>query len=151
MQLRAGLRCSPLPTPWRFEPIGCANMRSSCGLQPMNLAELLTLYEERARVASVQGSSAPVASVFRLVLDELTQLDGIETAGRWFDTSEAAAVLSVSPKTVRKWCKDGRFPSARKTSGEKGDWRIPMHEVYENARGSNAKVMKVPKLWRPDE
>ena len=117
----------------------------------MTLAELMARYEERARLAQLQQSTAPVATVYRVVLDELAKCDGIESAGRWITSGEAAEILGVSAKTVRKWCIAGRLPSARKTSGEKGDWRIPAHEVYEDARPSSETVTTVLKLWRPDE
>ena len=117
----------------------------------MRLVELMDRYEERARVAKLQQSTAPVAKVYRMVLDELAEVDGFESMGQWMNSGSAAGVLDVSAKTVRKWCNEGRFPSAYKTSGDEGEWRIPTHEVYINAGGSNAKVASVPKLWRPDE
>lgn len=106
-------------------------------------------YEERAQVARIQQSTAPVSAIYRAVLDELAAIDGIDTAGRWVTSSEAGDIRGVSAKTIRKWCADGRFSSARKTSGERGDWRIPTHEVYEEQR--RTEVVSTPRLWRRDE
>lgn len=112
----------------------------------MKLAELMTRYEDRAREAASIGSTAPVERIYRQVVADLARVDGIETAGRWMDTTEAANVLSVSPKTIRRWCVEGkRFPNARKTSDD-GEWRIPAIEVYGVVKGG-AKTT-VPKLWR---
>jgi excisionase family DNA binding protein len=114
----------------------------------VKLAELIARIEERARLADLTGSVAPVANVCRLFIRELGQLDGLETAGRWLDTAEAADVLGVSEKTVRRWCGDGRFPSARKTSGDTGEWRIPAAEVYRQPGHEEGGGEAVPRLWR---
>ena len=106
-------------------------------------------YEERARVAQLQQSTAPVAAVYRAVLDELATIDGFETAGRWVASGEAGDILGVSAKTICKWCNDGRFPNARKTSGDEGEWRIPIREIY--ADDGRAKVVPTPRLWRPND
>lgn len=103
----------------------------------MKLAELIAELEARARVADATESVAPVAKVYRYLVTELRQVDGLETAGRWLDTGEAADVLGVSSKTVRKWCAAGRFPSARKTSAD-GEWRIPAIELHGNGGAGTA-------------
>ena len=115
----------------------------------MTLAELMARYEERARVAKVHQSTAPVSAIYRVILDDLSAIDGFEMAGRWMTSGEASKILGVSPKTIRKWCNAGRFPSACKTSGDEGEWRIPTHEVY--ADGRREKAAPTPRLWRPDE
>ena len=38
---------------------------------------------------------------------------------------DAAPVLGLQVATLRKKCATGGMPSAFKTSGAKGDWRIP--------------------------
>lgn len=117
----------------------------------MNLTDLMAELEERARVADATESVAPVAKVYRLIISELGRMDGLETAGRWLDTAEAADVLGVSPKTIRKWCAAGRFPSVRKTSAD-GEWRIPAIEVYADAgRETGRNGTTVPKLWRAED
>src|SRR5690606_2228579 len=40
-----------------------------------------------------------------------------------YSTLEAAEIIGVSDQTIRRWCEDGKYPSARKTSGNR--WRIP--------------------------
>ncbi len=116
----------------------------------MKLAELMARYEERASVARAQQSTAPVAAVYRLVLDELADVDGFESAGRWMASGEASDVLGVSPKTVRKWCNEARSPGAEKTSDTRGVWRIPAEEVYRSGRRA-ARTDRIPRLWRPDD
>lgn len=116
----------------------------------MKLGELLTRYEARAREADALGSTAPVSRMYRAVIEELRQVDGIGAAGRWMDTAEAADALAVSTKTVRRWITDGRFPSARKTS-EDGEWRIPALEVYAGAADGRREGTTTPKLWRAED
>ncbi len=65
-----------------------------------------------------------------VILHQLEHLDGHDDAVRLMTTAEAATVFSVSEKTIRGWCRRRRFPSATKTSGRKGDWRIPASDVY---------------------
>lgn len=116
----------------------------------MKLAELLTRYEQRAREAEVIGAKASVAGLYRLVIRELGDVDGVEVAGRWLDTAEAGEVLGVSEKTIRRWCSDGRFPNARKTSGDTGEWRIPAAEIYRDSTHEEGGSETVPRLWRED-
>ena len=45
-------------------------------------------------------------------------------------TGEAAARLGESPRLVRLWCKQGRFPGARLVEHPRGDYYlIPAREV----------------------
>jgi len=46
----------------------------------VTLAELLASLERRAAEAEREGATAPVANVYRVVLDELRAVDGTETA-----------------------------------------------------------------------
>lgn len=117
----------------------------------MKLAELVAVYERRAREAEATGASAPVDRLYRLVIRELGNVDGVDAAGRWLGTAEAADVLGVSEKTVRRWCGDGRFPSARKTSGDTGEWRIPAAEVYREPGHEEGCGEAVPRLWREND
>ena len=42
----------------------------------------------------------------------------------YYTTSEAAAIVKKSSKTVANWCAAGKIPGAVKTPG--GDWLIPV-------------------------
>ncbi|HEX3558267.1 MAG TPA: helix-turn-helix domain-containing protein [Pyrinomonadaceae bacterium] len=45
-------------------------------------------------------------------------------------TSEAAARLGESPRLVRLWCQQGRFPGARLVEHPRGDyWVIPAGDL----------------------
>ena len=114
----------------------------------MKLPELVLEYERRRLEAQRHGSTAPLATIYGVVLDELRALDGIAFADRLVDTTEAAGILSVAPKTVARWAADGRFPGARKTSDE-GEWRLPAREVYAEAgHGASLRTeATIPKLW----
>ena len=94
----------------------------------MKLAELVLEYEGRRLEAERHGATAPSATVYGIVLDELRALDGIAVQDRMMDTAEAARVLSLAPKTVAKWAGEGRFSGAHKTS-DAGEWRIPAQAV----------------------
>lgn len=117
----------------------------------MTHAELLEEYERRRAEAARVGSTAPLAKVYSLVLEELRALDGRPEHGRMMSTGEAAEVLGVSCKTVRRWIDAGRFPGAVKTSGEAGEWRIPAEQVYQAAGAPAESASGVPRLWSPSD
>ncbi len=96
----------------------------------MTRAELRAEWQRRKAEALETGATAPVAQLADVFLRQLEQLDGHDSAVRLMTTAEAATVLSVSEKTIRSWCGRRRFPSATKTSGRNGDWRIPASDVY---------------------
>lgn len=70
----------------------------------MTLAELLANLERRAAEAEREGSSAPVANLYRLVLAELQALDavpengGVAAEDRLLTAEEAARRLGVRPR-----------------------------------------------------
>ena len=113
----------------------------------MTLQELVLEFERRRAEAAQHGATAPIAAVYAIVLEELRRLDGTESVVRWMSTREAAAVLAVHTRTVARWCKDGRFPGATKTSDLTGRWRIPAGEVY-NQAGDHKKA--TPRLWEAE-
>ena len=117
----------------------------------MTMAELVREYERRRLEAERHGASAPLASVYSVVLDDLRSLDGVGTPDRLMSTVEAAKMLGVARKTVASWALEGCFPNARKTSGESGEWRIPARDVYAVLGQSETASSHPPRLWRPDE
>ena len=113
----------------------------------MTLSELMADYERRRGEADRHSASAPLATVYALVLEELRALDRIAIPDRMMGTGEAATVLALAPKTVAKWAAEGRFHGAQKTS-EGGEWRLPARSVYEQAgvpKGSGQTA--IPRLW----
>ena len=48
--------------------------------------------------------------------------------GSAMSTGLAGLLLSVSPKTVARWCRDGRVRAFR-TTGDGGQWRVPAAEI----------------------
>ena len=117
----------------------------------MTLKELLDEWERRRLEATRHHSSAPMAAVYGVVIEELRGLDGQSAPGRLMTTGEAGSVLRLSPKTVRRWCVTGRFPHVVKTGEEKGEWRIPADDVYRLAGSRVERTETIPKLWRPDD
>lgn len=116
----------------------------------MKVSELLEEYERRRAEAARHGARAPLAKVYGLVLEELRQLDGTPEPGRMVTTGEAAEMLGVSVKTVRRWLQGERFPGAEKTS-EGGEWRIPAAEVYRASGEEPERGSSRPRLWEPEE
>ena len=49
---------------------------------------------------------------------------------RWLTINEAAALLSIHPKTASAWCLTHRLPAAR--IGGRGPWRIDRLRLEEN-------------------
>ena len=95
----------------------------------VNLSELMTDFERRRIEADRHGATAPLATVYALVLEELRALDGGAIPDRMMGTAEAADVLALAPRTVARWSSQGRFEGARKTSAG-GEWRLPARSVY---------------------
>ena len=113
----------------------------------MTRAELRADWQRRKAEGLQTGATAPVAKLADVILQQLTQLDGLDKGvTRLMTTAEAANVFSVSEKTIRGWCRRRRFPGATKTSGRKGDWRIPASDVYTLA---GVKLKQKPELLRP--
>ncbi len=115
----------------------------------MTVSELLEAYQRRHKEALEVGATAPVAKLYRTVIEDLKGLNGTPTASRLLNTSDAAGLLGVKRKTVAKWAREGRLRGAMKTSGD-GVWLIPSASVY--ALGSPAREpVKTPRLWRPED
>ena len=96
----------------------------------MTLADLIRELERRRSDAEDVGATAPVAKVYGAVLDELRAVDGVPAFEARVSTGEAAEIEGVSRATVAKWCADGRYPHAEKTSdGRGGEWRIPLSDL----------------------
>lgn len=99
----------------------------------MRLPELKEEYTKKINDAERMGSEAPVAEVLRMVVDDLQKLDRITDEQVTLTTSDVADRYEVEPKTVAKWCRQGRYPNAWKT-GEDGDgeWRIPQADLRDD-------------------
>ena len=58
-------------------------------------------------------------------------------------SSQVAERLEVSPATVRLWCSQGRFKSARRVEHPRGDyWIVPERELRD---------FEPPKMGRPPQ
>jgi hypothetical protein len=91
----------------------------------MTITELITRYEERRREAERIGATAPLAQVYALVHEELSQLDSLNHGPRLMRAPEVAQRLGISAKTVANRCGAGKVPDARKSSTSGGVWLIP--------------------------
>lgn len=113
----------------------------------------MTLREElRSMVENLPdgvGSVSLEVEWLRRRLDEPADFDATEGedrgASRWLSTSKAARRLSVQPETVARWCRDGRFPNAWKTSDDDrtGEWRIPVDDLRRLEDGRSRKPDRV--------
>ncbi len=82
----------------------------------MTLTELLARFEERAVLAEREAATAPVANVYRLVLDELRPLAvGVDAPAsapapeRLLTAAEAAARLGVAPRWLYRHARELPF------------------------------------------
>ncbi len=103
----------------------------------MTKTELLDDLERRRRDAEAMGSTAYVSDVLASAIRDIRQLDVGTGRRRLMKPAEVARQFAVTPPTVARWCRDGRFPGARKLDGgteaaeqtKQGRWRIPSDEV----------------------
>lgn len=47
----------------------------------------------------------------------------------YIKANKVAVILDVSPRTITRWCCEGRFPGAFKTAESDGQWRIPTGDI----------------------
>ncbi len=112
----------------------------------MRLAEVVAEYERRRIEAERIGAAAPsLAKVYDAVIDDLNGIDGKGVPPTMVDCNTTAFHLGVTPTTVARWAKAGRFDGAAKTSGKAGEWRIPLASVTL----VKAQPKTTKKLWRP--
>jgi len=97
----------------------------------VTLAELIANLSAQQADATRLRRQVDEAALLGDVLAQLDQVDGTDTsAGHDLNTHDAAKQLGLaSHRTVENWCRQGRFPNAYHTSGERGDWRIPVSDV----------------------
>lgn len=48
---------------------------------------------------------------------------------KYVKISKVASMFSVSPRTVRRWCQQGRFVGAIKSDIDAGNWLIPISAI----------------------
>lgn len=98
------------------------------GSHIVTLADLMRDLDRKRRDAETVGATAPLANVYGAMLEQLRAVDGVPAFEPRVSTTEAAAIEGVSRATIAKWCADGRYPRAEKTS-EAGEWRIPLSDL----------------------
>lgn len=53
---------------------------------------------------------------------------------QWLSTKEVASLLGAAEVSVRKWCRTGRFPNARREETPRGPvWSIPAADLKDFA------------------
>ena len=77
------------------------------------------------------GSLVPPQALVDKILDDARKIQHEKQPLQlWYTTNQAAPLLGVCAKTVTNWCKQGRFPNAKKTSpGKGGKWTIPACDI----------------------
>lgn len=115
----------------------------------------MTLDEVLVRLAALRADYArtdahmKAAALLDDVIALLDQVDGTAAVvGRDLTTRQAAERLGIrSHRTIERFCREGRFPSAYRTSGATGDWRIPGADVdgfrRRSGRGAGAGLRAV--------
>ena len=96
----------------------------------MTRGELLEKYQRQRAEAAELGTMLPAAKAFEVFIDDLLHLDGMEDAERSVGAKEACAYFGVGQPTFARWCREKRFSGAYKTSGDNGEWRIPVSSMY---------------------
>lgn len=67
----------------------------------------------------------------------------------WLTTTEAAQLLGLTGRTVRRLCEIGRFPNA--TQPNRAHWRIPRHDVEALIERTRPSVVRRRKSVKPDK
>lgn len=98
----------------------------------MELPDLIDKYQQMKAQAEQLSSHGSLAELCGMVLADVADLN-VPMFERLMKVEEVASVLGMKPKTIRQWCRDGKFKGAFKTSEQAGDWRIPASAVYEMA------------------
>ena len=95
----------------------------------MTLRELIERYRRRHLEAARLKATGSLAEAYGLFIEELRSLDGKANAGGYVGTDEAGQILTLSPRTVARKAARGEFEGAVKTSGARGEWRIPLSSL----------------------
>ena len=112
----------------------------------MTLEELTAQLREEEQRAEDEDATVKLAPVLRRLVGYLDLVDGQGMPPTMADCNTAAFRLGVTPTTVARWAKAGRFDGAVKTSGKAGEWRIPLASVTL----VRAQPKTTKKLWRPE-
>ncbi len=95
----------------------------------MTVRELIDRYQRRQIEATRLKATGSLAEAYLLFLEDLRGLDGKANAGGYVGTEEAGKILTLDPRTVARKAARGDFPGACKTSGQRGEWRIPLSSL----------------------
>lgn len=104
----------------------------------MRLPELLETYRRRREDAEQHRSEGPLAQFYDVVIGELEDLEAVSPEQK-LSAQEVAEIEGVTDTTIRRQCKAGKWPGAKKTSGETGEWRIPARLVLRGGRDTKPK------------
>ena len=94
----------------------------------MTLPEVLAELERERVKADREDCLAKKEPVLQWVIDLLQRVDDTGTPQR-VKCEAAGFMLGVTPTTVQRWAKSGRFPGAVKSSGDTGEWLIPVADL----------------------
>ena len=115
----------------------------------------MTLHDALEQLAARRADCARLrahvdgAALLDEVLALLEDVDGRPAIGADGDltTAEAGELLGRAARTIERACRAGEFPSAYRTSGASGDWRIPPGDV-EAYRRTRAKPTAISGMRR---
>ncbi len=101
------------------QPDGDGRAEGVATVALVSLTSLVQQFERRAAEAEAVGATAPVANVYRLVLEELKGVDAAPnrntaTEDRLLDVRQAAARLGTTPRWLYRHAK--KLPFTRKLS-----------------------------------
>ena len=87
----------------------------------MTVSELLTEYELRAVEAEEIGSTAPLGGLYRKVISEVEELDGVatrsDTPDQWLTVKEIVEITHYSRSYIYDMIKQDKLPFVRKNGG----------------------------------
>lgn len=95
----------------------------------MKVGRLIDKYRRLRDVAREFDARVSLERFCDKVLGDLDQLPREPGIDRRVTTDEVAEIEGVSPETVARWCREGRYPNAERTNGDAGRWTIPIHDI----------------------
>jgi len=117
-------------------------LKNACAL-PMHQVKWLWSVEPLFALASCEPFAALIATPSLRTESCLAKEDVMNS---WYDVTDVAALLKVSPRTVQRWCRERRVPHVRVGRGIRftAEQLVEIETVYSRARALSVTSVDAP-------